>query len=124
MSTDDQNGSDYQNDAIPGCIAFDHVVPTFGFDTAVSLTSIELDLFLCPEWNIGAPLIIIAVYGDEDLVFRTIQTVAFYAISYHQPFQSSCDPLSTVSIPLQDDDMRSSYLTWHIVVYTDYRGLH
>ena len=44
-----------KNDGTPGFIMFDHVVLTFGFDTDVSLTSIELDLFLCPEWNIGAP---------------------------------------------------------------------
>ena len=54
-----------KNDAISGYIPFDHVVLTFEFDTAVSLTSIELDLFLCPEWNIGAPFI--AVYGDESI---------------------------------------------------------
>ena len=28
---------------------FDHVLLTFGFDTAVTLTEIVLDLFLCPE---------------------------------------------------------------------------
>ena len=30
---------------------FDHVLLTFGFDPAVTLTGIELDLFLCPELN-------------------------------------------------------------------------
>ena len=34
-----------------------HVLLTFGFDTVVSLTGIELDLFICPEWKIGAPYI-------------------------------------------------------------------
>ena len=104
-----------KNDAIPGRITFDHVVLTFGFDTAVSLTSIELDLFLCPEWNIGAPLI--AVYGDEsrDLVFRAIQ-YSILGSRFNQPSKSSCDSLSTVSIPLQDDAASSSYLTVHIVV--------
>ena len=105
-----------KNDAITGRISFDHVILTFGFDTAVSLTSVELDLFFCPEWNIGAPLI--AVYGDEsrDLVLITIQSVAFLGISSNQPSQSSCDSLSTVSIPLQDDATISSYLTVYIVV--------
>ena len=105
-----------KNDAIPGHITFDHVVLTFGFDTAVSLTSIELDLFLCPEWNIGAPFI--SVYGDEnrDLVLRTIQTLTFLGSSYNEPSQSSCDSLSTVSIPLQDAAASSSYLTVHIAV--------
>ena len=105
-----------KNDAIPGYIPFDHVVLTFGFDTAVSLTSIELDLFLCAEWNIGAPLI--AMYGDgnRDLDLRTLQHLTFLGSSYNQPSRSSCDSLSTVSIPLQDDATSSSYLTWHIVV--------
>ena len=105
-----------KNDAIPGRIPYDHVVLTFGFDTAVTLTSIELDVFLCPEWNIGAPGI--AVYGDEsrDLVLRTIQTLTFLGNSYNQASQSSCNSLTTVSIPLQDDAARSSYLTWHIIV--------
>ena len=104
-----------KNDAIPGRIPFDHVVLTFGFDTAVSLTSIELYLFLCPEWNIDAPLI--AVYGDEsrDLVLKTFQSVTFLGNSYNQPSQS-CNSLSTVSIPLQDDAARSFYLTVHIAV--------
>ena len=104
-----------KNDGAAGSIMFDHVVLTFGFDTAVSLTSIELDLFLCPEWNIGAPLI--AVYGDEsrDLVLRTIQSSPL-GNRYNQPSQSSCDSLSTVSIPLQDDAASSSYLTVYITV--------
>ena len=48
---------------------FDHVLLTFGFDTAVTLTGIELDLFLCPDMNIDAPYI--TVYADEEsnLVF-------------------------------------------------------
>ena len=101
-----------KNDAIGGHISFDHVVLTFGFDTAVFLTSIELDLFLCPEWNISAP--VIAVYGDEnrDLVRITIQTLTFLGSSNNQLSQSSCDSLSTVSILLQDN----AYLTVHIVV--------
>ena len=105
-----------KNDAIPGRITFDHVVLTFGFDTAVSLTSIELDLFLCPEWNISAPLI--AVYGDEnrELVLRTFQSVGFLGSRFNQPSQSSCDSLSTVSIPLRDAAANSSYITWHISV--------
>ena len=30
-------------------IPYPHVLLTFGFDTAVSLTGIELDMFICPE---------------------------------------------------------------------------
>ena len=72
-------------------------------------------LFLYPEWNIGAPLI--AVYGDEsrDLVLRAIQSSPLGKI-FNQRSQSSCDSLSTVSIPFRDDAANSSYLTVHIVV--------
>ena len=101
-----------KNDGVAGGITFDHVVLTFGFDTAVSLNSIELDLFLCPEWNIGASLI--AVYGDEssDLVLSKIQSAPL-GKNNSVPSQSSCDSLLTVSIPLQGS---SSYFTWHIVI--------
>ena len=104
-----------KNGAISGGISFDHVVLTFGFDTAVSLAAIELDLFLCPEWNIGAPLI--AVYGDEsrNLVLRAIDFSPLGS-EYNQRSQSSCDSLSTVSIPFRDDAASSSYLTVHIMV--------
>ena len=97
-----------KNDAYIG-IPFDHVVLTFGFDTAVSLTSIELDLFLCPKWNIGASYI--SVYGDEknSLVFNS----SFYSIINHTPSQTSCDFLSTIAISFEE---LTTYPTWHIVV--------
>ena len=91
-------------------IHFDHVSLTFGFNTAVSLTAIELDLFLCPEWNIGAPIISVLATNNSDLIFSfDFEILA----TYHTPSQSSCDSLSNVSIPLQGD---SSYLTWYILV--------
>ena len=90
-------------------IPFDHVVLTFGFDTAVSLASIELDLFLCPEWNIGAPFI--SVYPDENnsLVFSLPSDV----IRQYTPSQTSCDSLSTIAISFEE---ATTYPTWHIVV--------
>ena len=97
-----------KNDGI-GDILFDHVVLTFGFGTAVSLTSIELDLFLCPEWNIGAPFI--TVYGDNsgNLVYNP----SFKVLRNHVPNKISCDSLSTVTISLQNIWF---YYNWHIVV--------
>ena len=90
-------------------IPFDHVVLTFGFDTAVSLRSIELDLFLCLERNIGAPFI--SVYPDEknSLVLESPSA----AIINYTPSQTSCNSLSTVTITFQGS---STYPTWHIVV--------
>ena len=91
-------------------LQFDHVLLTFGFNTAVSLTAIELDLFLCPEWNIDAPRIEVSASNNSDLIFSfDFETLA----TNHTPSNSSCDSLSTVSIPLQGD---SSYLTWYILV--------
>ena len=98
-------------------IPFTHVLLTFGFDTAVSLTGIELDLFLCPEWKIGAPLI--TVYADEelDLVFTFPPQSDIDFISY-ETNQSSCDSLSNVSIPFIGPRLTpsTSYHTWHILV--------
>ena len=90
-------------------IPFEHVVLTFGFNTAVSLTSIELDLFLCPEWNIGAPFI--SVYGDNsNLVYSSFSSVL---ILKYTPNEISCDSLSTVTIFLQEVLF---YHHWHILV--------
>ena len=94
-----------KNDATP----FDHVVLTFGFDTAVSVASIELDLFLCPEWNIGAPFI--SVYADErnSLVFSSSSDL----IINDTPSQTSCDSLSHIAISFEE---LTTSPTWHIVV--------
>ena len=54
-----------QNDEI----TFDHVLLTFGFNTAVTLTGIELDLFLCPDMNINAPFITLFADEESNLVF-------------------------------------------------------
>ena len=109
-----------KNDAIDD-IPFDHVVLTFYFDTAVSPTAIELDLFLCPEWNIGAPYI--SVYADESndtcgLVFnyRSAQEGDIDFLVNYTPKGTSCDSLTNVSIPVQEAIRDSSYFTWHIVV--------
>ena len=98
-------------------INFDHVVLTFGFDTAVSPTAIELDLFLCPEGNIGAPYITVYADNNTTLVFRYrfAQTLSDTIIHY-TPNKTSCDSLSTVSIPVREQIEDSSYFTWHIVV--------
>ena len=96
-------------------IQFEHVLMTFGFDTAVTLTRIELDLFLCPEWGISAQHI--SMYADEEsnLVF-TSNSLAALPFTHYTPSQSSCNSLSTVTISLEDALTSSSYLTWHILV--------
>ena len=94
-------------------IPFTHVLLTFVFDTEVSLTGIELDLFLCPEWKIGAPYISVHANEEHDLVFS--HPTSLPSENKH-PTQSSCNSLSTVSIPFSGALADSSYPTWHILV--------
>ena len=92
-------------------IPFAHVLLTFGFDTAVSLTGIEIDLFLCPNWDIGAPHIRPYVNEEYDLAFR----FGLPFLPFVHPSQSSCDSLTTVH--LSGDTLSvSSYRTFHIIV--------
>ena len=73
------------------------------------------NLFLCPDMNIGAPYI--TVYADEesDLVI-TYDSFTSLPFQPYTPSQSSCDSLSTITIPLSDI-LTDSYLTWHIVFF-------
>ena len=95
-------------------IHFPHVLLTFGFETAVSPTGIEIDLFHCPEQGIGVPRIRVYVNQEYNL-----------ALNYNLPFppgvwpsQSSCDSLSTVNITgdLLSPDSKFPYHTFHILV--------
>ena len=93
----------------------EYVPLTFVFDTNVSLYSIELDVFHCPEWNIGASYI--DVYADKNrtLVYSNKST----RIGGSPPKSSSCDFLSLVTITIGDVHRSSSYHTWHIIVDAD-----
>ena len=88
-----------------------HVLLTFAFDTAVSLTGIEMDLFLCPDWNIGAPSMIVHFNSDYNLVYRSLLQ---FVGPVNSP-QSSCDSLSTVNFT-GDLFLTGSYHTFHILV--------
>ena len=95
-------------------LTFDHVLLAFGFDIAVTLTGIELDLFLCPDMNIDAPYI--SVYADEEsnLVF-TYDSLTSLPFRHYDPSQSSCDSLSTITITLPNHST-DPFLTWHILI--------
>ena len=95
-------------------VVFDHVLLTFGFDTAVTLTGIELDLFLCPEWGIGAPFI--SVYADVESNFVFSSQSLNLPSQGHTPSQSSCNSLSNVTISLKDGLRSTPYLTVHVHV--------
>ena len=88
-----------RNEGTPG-IAYPHVLLTFGFDTAVSLNGIEMELFNCPDWNIGIPSI--TVYLNPDYNLAASATNILYSLPFvspsHNSLQSSCDSLSTVTI--------------------------
>ena len=103
-----------QNDGL----TFDHVLLTFGFDTAVTLTSVVLDLFLCREWNIGAGVhnLIISVYANTFAFNESMNVNLYrYPIPPNQP--SACVSLSTIDILFQRPQAQSSYTTWHILFY-------
>ena len=89
-----------------------NVTLIFDFDTAVSPNGIELDLFLCPEWNIGAPGIYVYAYQTSTLVFNPPMGEFIGSISSKS---ESCDSLSTVHIGL-GERLISSYHSFYIVV--------
>ena len=95
-------------------ISFSHVLLTFGFDTAVSLTGIEMDWFLCPDWGIGAPSI--AVYLNEDYNLDSTNIIFTLPLVFADAnsLQSSCDSLSTVTF--SGGSLLGTYHTIHILV--------
>ena len=99
----------------PG-INFPHVLLTFGFDTAVSLTGIEMDWFLCPDWGIGAPSIRVYINPDYNLNLVNINIYNLpFVVTDDNSLQSSCDSLSTVTFS-GGSLVGSYYRTFHIIV--------
>ena len=96
-------------------ISFPHVLLTFGFDTAVSLTGIEMDWFLCPDWGIGAPPIAVYLNEEYNLATTNIFTLPFVFADNKDSLQSSCDSLSTVTFSRGSLE-GSYYRTVHIIV--------
>ena len=80
---------------------YPNILLTFGFDTAVSLTRIEVDVFICGDWNTVTPSIVVYVNQDYNLVFTSTLS---HLWGDHTIL--SCDSLSTVNIsgdPLTPD---------------------
>ena len=90
-------------------ISFAHVLLTFGFDTAVSLTAIEIDLFHCPTMNIGAPVITVSLNEEYDLTFNTSLPFLLSAV----PSESRCDSLSSFTFT---ESSGSLYRVVHILI--------
>ena len=95
-----------------------HVLLTFGFDTAVSPTGIEIDFFHCPDWGIGAPRIDVYFNEEYDLTLRTrssdslVVDIPFRVVT---TTESDCDSLSTGMV----SPGPGSYHIFHIIVSFD-----
>ena len=95
-------------------VTYDHFLLAFEFEQPVSLTSIILSLFNCPQWNIGA--LVTTVYGDETgSSFFTFDPDDPYIITLTQTnnVQPSCDNLVPVTITLHSN---TKYKLWYILV--------
>ena len=103
-----------KNDGIPGHIEFPHVLLTFIFDRPVSPMSIEMDVFHCPDQNIGAQYI--EVYANDDLESQFTISQASIAKSSHTPEQS-CESLSPVIISVQAPNYH--YFIWYLLMGFD-----
>ena len=90
-------------------IPFAHVLLTFGFDTAVSLTGIEIDLFHCPTMSIGAPVITVSLNEEYDLSYRT----GLRSLISVVPSESRCDSLSSFTFT---ESSGSLYRVVHILI--------
>ena len=76
----------------------EHVLLTFGFDTAVRLIRIEMDLFLCPDWGISTPYINVYADVESNLNFSYDHgSLDRLPQTQYGPIQfTSCDSLSTL----------------------------
>lgn len=92
-------------------ISFPHVILTFDFKRDVSLTAIEVDVFICPNWNIDVPFI--TVYGSALRDFNHDQS-DFFAHYNPRERERLCGCVSNISIPFQPGE--PAYSIWHIVV--------
>ena len=97
-----------RNEGTPD-IPFAHVMLTFGFEAEVHLNRIEMDIFHCPEWKIGAPSITVYPNPEYDLT-PSIRLSLASSI----PSGSSCNSLSTVQIT--GDIFQNFYRSFYILV--------
>ena len=72
---------------------FPHALLTFGFDTPVSITGMQIDMFNCPDWKIGFDYALVYLNQEKNLTFSG--SLPFVHQNYQ--LQSSCDCLSTVT---------------------------
>ena len=96
-------------------IPYDHVVLAFIFQPPVSLTSITLSLFQCPQWGIGAPNIILYAYMGNGGILPNlnIEDRNTILLPQTQDNQSSCNDLVPVTILVGTN---TQYKLWYIVM--------
>ena len=94
---------------------FAHVLLTLGFETPISVGKIEVDLFLCPDFNIGAPFI--TVYLNSKFQYNLTSTSGLYFVNEDVPFSSnsSCDSLTTLTMS-SDVLLVSPYHMFHFLM--------
>ena len=100
-------------------IPYDHVLLVFDYVSPVALILVELNLFYCPEWNIGAPNITVYVDEDGGNFINYQEGAPGIAVRGNVVLssQSSCDSLLPVRIPLENTTTQNN--TWYIVVTFD-----
>ena len=100
-------------------IPYDHVLLVFDYLSNVSLIVVELNLFYCREWNIGAPNITVYVDEDGTTGINYLEGNPGIAVRGNVVLssQSSCDSLLPVRIPLKNTT--TQHHTWYIVVSFD-----
>ena len=116
-----------RNEGTPN-ISYPHVLLTFGFDTAVSLTGIEMDLFNCPDWNIGVPSIYAVYLNPEYNLAATTNIFSLpFVLAGNDSLQSSCDSLSTVTISgasFQSGPYRTVYILVDLSLTSSIQWVH
>ena len=105
-------------------IPFDHALMTFQFSASVVVTTIYLDLFICPKSGIGAPHISVIGSMSLHLDYSSLdnsETDAADLLAIYQPRQTTCEcRMSTVVVRIQEGERLHPVL--HILIYfPDYR---
>ena len=85
-------------------LPFPNVFVSFVFNRPISVNGIEIDLFLCPEWNIGTDRVL--------AYFNNVATNSTLFAVPDTPSEPSCETLSTLTI---SPGSRSLYSDIHLL---------
>ena len=81
----------------------------------MTLTGLEIDLLLCPEWGIHAPFI--TIYGSNTMTLSTDNMLATIQLNYLiQKIEENYCVFVYLLLLFQIETGQSSYPIWHIVV--------